>query len=130
MAIKMAKQFGSRFRYVNKVGWHHWDGKRWARDETRAPRRAVHSVIRRDRRVVKRLHLPAEEEQQRLKEIARYETASAISGILTEAAALQVFSIEVADLDADPYLLNCANCTLDLRTMERRPHNRPTSSPK
>ena len=90
----------------------------------------MHSVIRRDRRVVKRLHLPAEEEQQRLKEIARYETASAISGILTEAAALQVFSIEVADLDADPYLLNCANCTLDLRTMEHRPHNRPTSSPK
>ena len=54
-------------------------------------------------------------------QIARYETASAITGILTEAAALQEFSVTADDLDADPWLFNCQNGTLDLRTMELRP---------
>lgn len=51
------------------------------------------------------------------------ETAQAITGILTEAAALQAFSVVVDAIDADPWLLNCANGTLDLRTMELREHN-------
>ena len=30
MAIKLAEQFGDRLLYVNKRGWHRWDGTRWA----------------------------------------------------------------------------------------------------
>jgi putative DNA primase/helicase len=123
MAIKLSTQFKSELRFVNGIGWYRWDGKRWARDGNGGARRAVHEVIKRDRAIVEKLELPEEEEQMRLKQIARYETASAINGILTEAAALQTFSIEVGDLDADPYLLNCANGTLDLRTMELRDHD-------
>jgi putative DNA primase/helicase len=123
MAIKMGNQFKGKLLYVNGIGWHCWDGKRYARDDTGAARRAVHAVLQRDRWIVKRLDLPAEEEQKRLKQIARYENAAAISGILTEAAALAVFSIKVADVDADPWLFNCANGTLDLRTMELRDHD-------
>lgn len=123
MAIKMASQFEGRLLYVNKHGWYCWDGKRWAPDGTGAARRAVHAVIKQDRRIVEGLQLPSEEKVKRLKQIARYETASAISGILTEAAALYEFSVEVADLDADPWLFNCANGTLDLRTMELRGHD-------
>jgi len=123
MAIKMGKQFNGKLINVNKIGWHVWNGKCYAPDGNGAARRAVHSVIKRDRKIVKSLELPSEEEEKRLKQIARYETASAITGILTEAAALEVFSVEVNDLDADPYLYNCANGTFDLRTMELRPHN-------
>ena len=36
---------------------------------------------------------------------------------------LQAFWAEVSELDADPYLINCANGTLDLRTMELRSHD-------
>jgi putative DNA primase/helicase len=123
MAVKMGKQFEGKLMYVNKIGWHVWDGKRYAPDGNGAARRAVHSVIKRDRKIIKRLELPREEEEKRLKQIARYETASAITGILTEAAALEVFSVEVNDLGADPYLFNCANGTLDLRTMKLHAHN-------
>ena len=121
MAIKMGKQFRGKLLYVNKIGWHAWDGKRYAPDGTGAARRAVHSVIRRGR--AKCAKLPIEEREKRAKQIARYETASAITGILTEAAALEVFSVAVADLDADPWLFNCGNGTLDLRTMELRDHD-------
>ena len=123
MAIKMGKQFKGKLLYVNKIGWHYWDQKRYAPDGNGVARRAVHSVIKRDRKIVESLQLPFEEQEKRLKQIARYETASAITGILTEAAALEVFSVEVADLDADPWLFNCANGTLDLRTMNLRDHD-------
>jgi putative DNA primase/helicase len=123
MAHKLASQFKDKLLYVNKHGWFRWDGKRWAPDENGAARRAVHAVIRRDRRLLARLNLPNEEYQKRARQIARYETASAITGILTEAAALEAFSVEIRDLDADPWLFNCANGTLDLRTMTLRPHD-------
>jgi putative DNA primase/helicase len=123
MAVKLGQQFKGKLLYVNGIGWHRWDGKRYARDDTGAARRAVHAVLRRDRRIVERLDLAAEEREDRLKAIARYETASAISGILTEAAALSVFSVTVADIDADPWLFNCANGTLDLHTLQLRGHD-------
>jgi putative DNA primase/helicase len=123
MAVKLGQQFKGKLLYVNGIGWHRWDGRRYARDDTGAARRAVHAVLRRDRRIVERLDLAAEEREDRLKAIARYESASAISGILTEAAALQVFSVTVADIDADPWLFNCANGTLDLHTLQLRGHD-------
>ena len=123
MAVKLAEMFEGELLYVNRVGWHSWDGQRWAPDEDGAARRAVHALIRRDREIVLSIRLETEERDKRLRQIARYETASAISGILTEAAALQAFSVTVENLDADPWLFNCANGTLDLRTMVQRPHD-------
>jgi putative DNA primase/helicase len=121
MAVKMAKQFANKLLYVHGYGWHRWDGKRWAPDRNGAARRAVHTVIRRER--AKAAKLPLEEREKRAKQLARYETASAISGILTEAAVLEQFSVELSDIDADPWLFNCQDGTLDLRTMELRDHN-------
>ena len=34
-----------------------------------------------------------------------------------------MFSVTVADIDADPWLFNCANGTFDLRTLELRDHD-------
>ena len=123
MAVKLAGLFVDQLLYVNGVGWHCWDGKRFARDADGAARRAVHALLKRDREIVIRLNLPVEERDKRLREIARYETTSAITGILTEAAALQAFSITADELDADPWLFNCQNGTLDLHTVKLRPHD-------
>lgn len=123
MAVKLGKQFGNKLLYVNGVGWHRWDGKRWAPDGNGAARRAVHTVIKRE--WIKCAKLPAEERDKRAQQVSRYETAGAITGILTEAAVLEEFSVTVADLDADPWLLNCANGTLDLHTLQMRPASPP-----
>jgi putative DNA primase/helicase len=122
-AVKLAKQFANQLLYVNKIGWHRWDGARWAVDNNGAARRAVHTLLARERALVAQLELAAEEEEKWLKDIGRYETAAAISGILTEAAALQAFSVTTDDINGDPWLFNCANGTLDLRTGELGPHN-------
>jgi hypothetical protein len=54
MAIKMGKQFKGKLLNVNGIGWHVWDGKRFAPDGNGAARRAVHSAIKRDRKIVTR----------------------------------------------------------------------------
>ena len=50
MAVKMGKLFKGNLLYVNNIGWHSWDGKRWAPDSNGADRRAVHAVIKREAR--------------------------------------------------------------------------------
>jgi putative DNA primase/helicase len=123
MAIKLADQYAGQLLYVEKVGWHRWDATRWAPGAASHARRAVHTLIARDRARVLALKVPEEDRLKKLKEIARFETASAISGILTEAAVLKQFWVDVKDLDADPWLLNCANGTLDLHTLALREHD-------
>jgi putative DNA primase/helicase len=120
MAVKLGQQFGNRLLHVHGIGWHFYDGARWAFDDRGKARRAVHKIISRERKQADKL--PTEEREKRARQIARFETAGAISGILTEAAALKVFAATVAELDADPFLLNVANGTLDLHTLELRPH--------
>ena len=58
MAVKLAGLFVDQLLYVNGVGWHCWDGKRFARDADGAARRAVHAMLKRDREIVMRLNLP------------------------------------------------------------------------
>jgi putative DNA primase/helicase len=55
--------------------------------------------------------------------VQKCESASGIAGVLEVAAALPAFAATVRDMDADPYLLNVDNGTLDLRTLELRPHS-------
>ena len=102
MAVKLAEQFSGRLLFVNKRGWHRWDGTRWAPDGDGTARRAVHTLLKRERAQLEKLS--SEERERRGKAIARLETASAINGILTEAAALQAFSVVIDDIDADPWL--------------------------
>ena len=119
MAYKLADQYQDRLLFVHGIGWHRWDGKRWAKDGNGAARRAVHHVIKREWLAC--ANLEPDERDKKAKQISRFETASAISGILTEASALEAFAVEVTDLDSDPYLLNCANGTVDLHTLRLRP---------
>lgn len=51
------------------------------------------------------------------------ESSSGIARVLSIAAALGEFATTVRDIDADPYLLNVANGTLDLHSLELRPHS-------
>jgi putative DNA primase/helicase len=56
------------------------------------------------------------------RDVQACDSAAGVAGVLSIAAALPPFAATVADLDADPYLLNVANGTLDLRSMLlRRP---------
>ena len=91
-------------------------GKRWAVDKKGRAQTAVREVLR--RALAESLN-----NQPLRKDVAKCETANGIDGVLRIAAAMPEFAATVDDLDADPYLVNVANGTLDLRTMELLTHN-------
>lgn len=116
MAYRLAEAYAGRLLYVHGLGWHAWDGKRWTEDTAGAAKRAVLDVLRQA--------LAASLGDSDLRaDVRKCETAAGVAGVLDLASALEPFAASVEDLDADPWLLNVANGTLDLRTMTLRDHD-------
>lgn len=116
MAYRLAKSDADKLMYVYGLGWHYYDGTRWAFDDGGNARRAVLSVLR------EALAESLQDKKLRA-DVQRCESANGVEGVLSIASALEQFAFTVLDIDADPYLLNCVNGTLDLRTMELRAHD-------
>jgi putative DNA primase/helicase len=122
-ARRLIHVYGDQLRYVPAWRrWLVWDGTRWAHDSTGQAPRWMKVIAR-------RLTIGAQSirdaDQRRAAVIAarHRESAHAIAGSLTLASTETELAVPVDALDADPYLLNCANGTLDLRTRELRPHD-------
>jgi putative DNA primase/helicase len=114
MAYRLADHHTDKLLHVHGIGWHHWDGHRWAYDDSGAARRAVVNILK------KALKESLDNDKLR-KDVGKCESHNGITGVLGVAANLKPFAATVRDLDADPYLLNTASGTLDLRTLELRP---------
>jgi putative DNA primase/helicase len=97
--------------------WLVWDGCRWKLDTSGAVERLAKAVADRIWGIA-RTH-----DNTALRQHAA-QTASArgINAMLSLAAS--DLSIDVADLDTLPFLLNCPNGTIDLKTGGLRPHRR------
>jgi len=116
MAYRLAEAYADRLLYVHGLGWHSYDGRRWLEDDRGEATRAVLDVLR--AALTDSLH-----DRDLRADVRKCETAAGVAGVLDLASALEPFAATVADLDADPYLLNCANGTLDLHTLTLRSHD-------
>lgn len=116
MAYRLALAYRGRLLYVHGIGWHYFDGRRWAEDRTGHAQRAVHDVL--EQALIASLVEP-----ELRKDVARCESAAGIAGVLQVASALVEFATTPDDLDHSPALLNVRNGTLDLDTMTLRPHD-------
>ncbi|ASN38842.1 hypothetical protein CGQ24_07345 [Arthrobacter sp. 7749] len=116
MAYRLAALYGGRLKYVRRIGWYIWDGARWAADEKDTSTTAVLDVLR----DALSESLGNNDLQA---DVRRCETANGIAGVLSIASALPELRAGASELDADPYLINCANGTLDLRTGQLRSHD-------
>lgn len=114
MAYRLVGRYRDKIMFVHGIGWHLWDGRRWIEDDRGAAKRAVLEELR-------RAHDESFEDKDLRADVRKCESAAGVAGVLDLAAALEAFAVIVGDLDADPYLLNTASGTLDLRTMELRP---------
>lgn len=132
-AYRIAGEFGENLRWVEGLGWIVWTGERWEMSETKAIAAVsrLGRVIQREAADVSRKAAEApESERERLSKIAeallgwarKSESAARIQAAMSLARSILELPIEA--LDADPWALNCANGTLDLRTGELRPHRR------
>jgi putative DNA primase/helicase len=122
-ARRLVQQHGDRIRYVHP--WRRWlvyGGGRWAPDDTgKLERLAKQTVLN---IVQEAIAADADAERQELlKWAARSQSLAQIRAMIDLAASEPGIPILPDQLDADPWLLNVENGTLDLRTGALRPHD-------
>ena len=121
---RLVAHHGDDLRFVSAWStWLCWDGRRWARDETG-------EVMRRAKATARALTHEAVElpesraREEHLRHALRSEQHRALVAMVELAKTEPGISARVTDLDSDPWVLNVQNGTLDLRTLELRPHQR------
>jgi len=116
-----ADWYKNEARYVpERKKWFVYDGKVWNPDVGDL---RVMELCKRlaDQLAVYALSLEDEQKRQEyLKFVGHWQRRSYRETILKDAAS--VYPAEISAFDSDPFLFNCLNGTLDLRTREFRPH--------
>jgi putative DNA primase/helicase len=122
-ARRLIAVYGDRLRFVPAWNrWLVWDGRRWIHDSTGQAPRWMKVIAR--RLTTGALAIEGETERKAAMHLARRaESSASVRGALTLASTEPSIVVTPDDLDADPFLLNCTNGTLDLRTGELHPHD-------
>jgi putative DNA primase/helicase len=119
IAERVAREHAQRLRFVHKIGWHVWDGHRWAVDGDGAAKRCATETLK--TALWQAVELPTYERDELIKDVRRCETAAGLNGVLDIAESLRPLAVAPDTLDRDPYLLNTKDGTYDLRTHQLRP---------
>jgi putative DNA primase/helicase len=121
---RLAHQFGREIRYSHpQRTWFTYTGSRWEPDQTG-------ELLQRAKWIARALYQEASTiEDQTLREAGagwgrKCESADRRKAALFCAQSEPGIPVLPADFDSDPFLLNCLNGTVDLRTGEIRPHRR------
>ncbi len=123
-ARRLVDQHGPDLRYCHRwASWLEWDGRRFKRDTSGAVERRAKSTIRKIYAEASEASDPGER-----KNLSRWavqsEARTQIANMVALARSEPGIPIEPEQLDANPWLLNCRNGTLDLRTGELHKHRR------
>ena len=122
-AERLVKLHGKDLRYCAQTGvWLVWDGRRWAVDQTG-------EVFRRATNTVKTIYAEATlysnpMREEIAKHAIRSESSGKIAAMVRLAESERSIAVAPNQLDADPWLLNVLNGTINLRTGELRSHRR------
>lgn len=136
-AERFAAFCGTDVRHAHGIGWLVWDGCRWCEDDLHA---VLHRATLCARNIYKEAAASADMSASHpdlavrarnagvskglLQWANRSESRERLNAMIEVAKAQRCIAIRVSDLDADPWLLNCRNGIVDLRTATLRPHRR------
>ncbi|GAF93162.1 unnamed protein product, partial [marine sediment metagenome] len=119
-AARLVTQHGQDIRYCFKSGkWLIWNGKQWKIDE-------IEEIVRRGKETAKSIYNEAARcnDDKERNEIGKWAKASQfernLKAMISLAKSEPSIPVEPKQLDSDPWLLNVANGTIDLRTGELR----------
>lgn len=121
-AARFVAKHGKDSRYCSRAaGWFVWTGMRWEPDTTG-------DVERRAKATAQAIYAEAADAKSPEERDAILRHASASRSVRSMLAMLRMAQCELpiddAAFDADPWLLNCPNGTVDLRTGRLGPHRR------
>lgn len=114
--------YREKARYIpERKGWYIFNGRVWKPDTGNLKVMELCKKLA-DDLVCYALSLPegAERDSYR-KSVEWWQQRNHRETILKDAAS--VYPVSISEFDSDPYLFNCINGTLDLRTREIRPHS-------
>ncbi len=125
-AARLIASHGAALRYVVGIGWHVWDERRYVFDPaTVAARKLAHKVVRAMLMQAFDVKALTKEKAKTRETVIKFAVGSGntnkIGGMLAQAE--PHLACEADDLNGDPWLLNCLNGTVDLRSGELRPHS-------
>lgn len=120
-AERMHAVYGDRIRWCYEMQrWLVWDENRWTVDNQHAICRLARQTMRHFAQQVPSMD---EDLQKAAAAFAKKsENKAGLSNMIDLARSLHGVSVSAADLDRDPWLLNVANGTLDLRTGKLQPY--------
>jgi P4 family phage/plasmid primase-like protien len=118
-AQALQRAYGEQVRYCAPLGgWLLWSGTHWEKDETEQimtlARQTLTSCL---------VDAAQAKDTDRLQHISRCFTHSKLTAMIAQASSLPGIAVKPTLFDQDPWLLNCTNGTLDLRTGTLRPHD-------
>ncbi len=121
-ALRLVRLHGTELRHCQQwKAWRVWDGRRWAPDHRGQVARCAKATVR----SIYTEASAADDEAQR-KAIAdharRSESRRHIEAMVALASSEDEVAVEPAAFDANPWLFNVANGTLDLRDGQLLPH--------
>ena len=122
-AERLVDQCGPRIRFCHEYGeWFCWDGRRWCLDTTGEITRLAKLVVRGIAGEAARA--PSKELRKKVVGWAKdSERSAAITAMLKLAQSESGIPVSPNELDADGWLLNCANGCIDLRMGELKRHD-------
>lgn len=123
-AERIARAHGADLRWVEAWdAWLAWDGRRWTRDETgEVVRRAIDTVRQIGAEAAACQH--EGERKALLTHAIKSESRGAIMSAVLLLRSQAGLAATPEAFDADPWILNCRNGLVDLRTGELWPHRR------
>jgi putative DNA primase/helicase len=120
-AERLVRLFGDRIRFVPQWGWLVWENKRWVRDNgNQRITELAEETVRQIYREAAETNNPDERAKLAKWAIAS-ESRQRIAAMIDLAAPMCLAFPD--NFDADDWLLNLENGTLDLQTFEFMPHN-------
>ncbi len=121
-SLRLVKKYSDRLRFSKSHGWLVYDKKRWKRDD-------LQEAIVCTKATIRSIYVEAAESDDRKerKQLADWalasESSSRVMAMLKLAESDPKIAISSDILDLDPWLLNCENGTINLKTGAVRLHN-------
>jgi len=126
-ADRIVERFGDDIRHVEGLGWLAWDGRRWAQRNAFATVKGC--AIKSARAILEEAgRAGGAGDDTRCKDLKSWAHTSQAGPRLREAIALvqvdEKIIANIDEFDTNPWLLNVANGTINLRTRKLQPHRR------
>jgi putative DNA primase/helicase len=123
LARRFARLESAELRYCPAWRkWLVWDGTRWALDDSHEVQRRIKAMVEGVLELVATAPGSKKERDERFKNATRYTQRKKLDDVLVVAQSEEPFIVLPDHFDADPWLLNVENGTLDLRAGRLRRH--------